>query len=112
MIEELPVLNTLGAVLTYSAKFIILIAAGIALHKNKNTTSLFLCISSLLIIVGDILSFVLIVTVGLNGTEEIIQINGINAMLSGFTYTLFAISLLLFILKSIKSSIGNSKEIF
>ncbi|QLG43879.1 hypothetical protein [Costertonia aggregata] len=100
--EELPILNITGGILFYIGKIIILIAVIIALYKMKNLGSILLFLGAVSMIISDIAGFILVYYAGTVSPEQIVKATSMNSIISAITYILFAVGLLLFIVKSTK----------
>lgn len=100
--EGLPILNTIGGILLYFAKLIVLITCIIAFFKQRNSGSILLLIGSVAIILADILGIFLIIYAGNTNAMEIVKYTGINSIISAITNIIFALGLLLFIIQIVK----------
>lgn len=100
--EGLPILNTIGGILLYFAKLVVLMASIIAFYKKRNTGSFLLLIGSIAIILADILGIFLIIYAGNTSVMEVVKYTGINSIISAITYIIFALGLLLFIIQIVK----------
>ena len=101
--EGLPLLNIIGGILMYVAKLLILIAAILAVIKNKNTGSILLLLGIVLLIIGDIVGMALLVNAGSQGPEQVVKITGVNAVIAALTNLLFAVGILTYVLQSLKA---------
>ena len=103
--EQMPILHTIGAILFYFAKLLLIIAGIVAFYKYRNSGSVILLIGSIAIVLADIIGLLLIINAGKEGILEVAKYTGINSIISAVTYIVFASGLLLFIIQLKKQPI-------
>lgn len=103
MIEGIPILNSIGSILFFLAKVLLIIAAGIALYKSKSKGALIMLIGAIAMLIADGLRIVLLTYAGTQSAEEVVKYVGINSIISGFTFLLFGMGLLLYVSKWVKT---------
>ncbi|MBR9853534.1 MAG: hypothetical protein GYB37_03005 [Algicola sp.] len=96
-----------GGVLTALGKLILVLASGILFTKQRNLGTTLMFLGSVLSIVFSLGTLLLTTFSAQAGQESVIKANALGSLLTPLPYILFAIGLLLFVIKQVKKHPGN-----
>lgn len=96
-----------GGVLTALGKLILVLASGILFTKQRNLGTTLMFLGSVLSIVFSLGTLLLTTFSAQAGPESVIKANALGSLLMPLPYILFAIGLLLFVIKQVKKHPGN-----